>query len=283
LTNSVIFAIVSIYLVPKNKNMAVPAEDNLPNPNLATKNEEVRSSAEYLQSFEKNQLALETTLSKVQGKADQTTKRLHELADDSNSLLRGVLTGQIARHQRVARLITGDLEFLRPSSEEDVAYRLSVYDGLPGAIRQAVPLDTPLRFHGTRLSASRDIISSGEISSSEDREGISTSDWGGGGMISVTRAENIRHSVQDYVHLLDRDCTVPPGCIFVLRPATPDEAATTEIMGNVYFGEQPERLVGIMTAPENVSLVQGWSTAAGIDPNKVGEFFAVAEGLGKLI
>lgn len=262
--------------------MPAPAENTIPSANFSTAAEESRPDERYTHTFEKNRSKLETALNKAQDRARQTTERLEGLTDDSNPRLRGVLTGQLVRNQLSIRLIAGDLEFLRPSSDEDVAYRRRVYEELPAVIRKAAPPDVPLRFHGTRLSIARDIISSGEISSSEDREEINTSPWGGQGMISVTRPENVRHSVEDYIQLLDRDCTVPPGCIFVLRPVSAEEAGSTEIMENVYFGEQPERLVGIMTAPENIPLVQEWSVAAGVDPGKVGEFFAAAEGLGKV-
>lgn len=243
---------------------------------------EIANKAEepYLRVFEKQQKKAKEGLVITRAKEEQARERLGSLPDDASPLSRGALTRSLAMRQAAVRYLESNLEFMRPSSNEDRAYRLRVYEELPDAIHRAVPEGVPLRFHGTSLARTRNIFGSGELSSTDDREGYSTSPWGGPGMISVTKPYNVRHTVHDYTGLLDNDCVMPPGCIFVLTPGSTEEATSeSEIINNVYFRDDPGRLVGVMTAPENITVVQEWAKAAGVAPSKVGEFFAVANSL----
>ncbi|MCA9323658.1 hypothetical protein KC992_00995 [Candidatus Saccharibacteria bacterium] len=211
--------------------------------------------------------------------ADKRAK-LGELGEDANPRIRGVYLENVASLERGLRLNQGRLEFLRPANDTDVAYRTQVYSELPRRIRDLFPAGSPVRFHGSPIDRSRDILLSHGISSSVDREGISTSFDGGGGF-SVTIPEMTETTIHDFTDMLRDNCTVPAGCIFVLLPESDAdaEAGRRQIMGNVDFGEEPDRLVGIMTSPENIERVQGWCVESGVDPGLVGEFFEKSEEL----
>lgn len=195
----------------------------------------------------------------------------------------GAFRGTVVARERALMMTERELEFLRPSSDEDVAYRTRVYDELPRAVRDHTPEGLPLRFHGSHIYTSRDILEAGGISSSADRIGIDTS-WDTAGHISVTVPDDISHTVHDFTDLNAINYCTPAGCIFVMLPADQEDAelGASQAMANIDFSEDPNRLCGIMTSPENIARVREWASEAGIDPAKVSEFFAFAEGLGRL-
>jgi hypothetical protein len=195
----------------------------------------------------------------------------------------GVFRGTVVARERALMMAERELEFLRPSSDEDVAYRIRVYDELPGAVRAHAPEGLPLRFHGSHIYTSRDILEAGGISSSADRIGIDTS-WDTAGHISVTIPDDISHTVHDFTDLNTTNYCTPAGCIFVMLPADQEDAerGASQAMANIDFSEDPSRLCGIMTSPENIVQVREWASEAGIDPAKVSEFFEFVEGLGRL-
>ena len=71
--------------------------------------------------------------------------------------------------------IENQLEFLRPSSQEDMNYRLKQYNEFSEQVKSEVPDDLHLCFHGCPIYAAKQIIKDGEISSSVDRIGSETS------------------------------------------------------------------------------------------------------------
>lgn len=168
--------------------------------------------------------------------------------------------------------IIGELEFLRPANEEDIAYRLRQYDEFCEKISKEVPEDLPLRFHGCPIYTAKHILQDGEISSSVDRLGIETS-YDTEGQISVTTRKTIDTTVRGYTDLVG-NYNMPSGCIFVLLPK--DEAdekiGNSLLMGNINFKDEPDRLVGIITSPENIENVKEWGSQIGIDSLKIKDF-----------
>lgn len=175
------------------------------------------------------------------------------------------------------------LEFLRPSSEEDIAYRLRVMKELPAKILENTPPELPLRFHGAPIHVSRDIISSKGLSSSVDRLGIQTS-YDVADQVSVTTPESVRTTLDSYSGLMEENFNVPAGCVFVVLPKSKEEAdaGSSMLMSNVSFDEHPEQLFAIMTSGENVEQVKKWAQENDINPTKVKEFFEFADSLGEL-
>ena len=154
-------------------------------------------------------------------------------------------------------LIESQLEFLRPSSQDDMEYRLKQYNEFSKQIKAVVPDDLHLCFHGCPIYAAKHIIEDGEISSSVDRVGLSTS-----------------YDVQGYAGLTG-NYNLPAGCIFVILPQDENEIKTSEssmLIGNVSFRENPERLYSIITTPENIEVVTKWAEKANIDISKIHDF-----------
>jgi hypothetical protein len=195
----------------------------------------------------------------------------------------GLLDSSLTSVRRSLAINNDKLAFLRPSSEADIAYRLSLMDTLSGRIKETAPPELPLRLHGGPLYAARDAIFDGGLSSSVDRLGITTS-YDVSDQVSVTTAETVETTVGSYLSLNDEQYCMPPGCIFVLLPQSPEDAASAAsmLMRNVHFRENPKQLFGIMTAAENVQRVREWAEANGVDPTKVQEFFDFCKQMGQL-
>lgn len=168
-------------------------------------------------------------------------------------------------------ILEGQLEFLRPISMEDKDYRLRVLKELPSILEN---VDQNLRFHGTSIYHARSIIFNGNISSSEDRIGIKTS-YDIPGFISVTAPPNAWITIQGYTGLTELDFHVPAGCIFVIKASDRDMHSLT--MENVDFKDSPKSLVAVLASPEMIGKVQGWLSAAGMNPSLAMEFLKFAQ------
>lgn len=168
--------------------------------------------------------------------------------------------------------INEQIEFSRPENEEDIAYRQRQYDEFPNLIKSIVPNEIPLRFHGCLINVAQHILKDGEISSSVDRLGITTS-YDVEDQVSVTTKDTIETTVRGYAGL-SGNFNMPAGCIFVVLPRDEMDAKAGDsmLMSNVSFKENPERLVSIITSPENLQRVSQWAQEAGIDVAKICDY-----------
>jgi len=163
-------------------------------------------------------------------------------------------------------------EFSRPENEEDIAYRQRQYHEFPNLIKKIIPDDIPLRFHGCPINVAQHILRDGEISSSVDRLGITTS-YDVEDQISVTTKDTIETTVMGYAGLAG-DYNMPAGCIFVILPRDEKDAKSGDsmLMSNVSFKQYPERLVSIITSLENLKRLSQWAQESGIDISKICDY-----------
>lgn len=169
-------------------------------------------------------------------------------------------------------LIEGQLNFLRPARTEDIAYRNRQSKNFAEQIGRAVPSTLPLRFHGCPIYAAKEIIRSGCISSSVDRLGVGTS-YDGTDQISVTTKDTIGLTLDSYSNLTN-NYDLPAGCIFVVTPADPaDELLGSHMMmGNVDFLKNHDRLVAVISTPENIPNLQSWLKDRGLFGEKAYDY-----------
>lgn len=229
---------------------------------------------DYLEEYNKQK----TILANIE---KSITEQLKKALDRYNDALAGKfennervlslssITIEVKKH--ALSIILKKIEFLRPGTEEDMADRLSQYHDFSKNVKEVVPDNLPLRFHGSPIYNARSIISDGQISSSVDRLGFSTS-WDVSKQISVTTRDSIDISVRDYTDLITS--YMPCGCIFVLLPKDDIDAksGTSLLMGNVNFKKEADRLVSVITSKENVNCVKQWMIESGLDPKKVKNF-----------
>jgi len=180
---------------------------------------------------------------------------------------------QIADAERVLRIREGIIEFTRPPFEKDVEYRLKVIKSFPKKVKETVPDTLPLVFHGTRnIGDVRQIIKTNGLLTPEER-GESIISFAS--QIDVGAKTNIRTPCE---FAEPNYYWIPYGAIFSFLPK-PEEvekvnrtADGTEVFGGVNgvnFKQEPERLFGIITSPENIEQVQKWCIEYGLDSSKV--------------
>jgi hypothetical protein len=191
---------------------------------------------------------------------------------ENNSKLRAAYSTVLIR-EHAFLLEKNTEEFLRKPEQSDITYRLDIINNWPKKVAEVVPKDLPLRFHGCPIYTARAILSSGELSSSVDRLGWSTS-YDASEQISVSTAENVHISTDSYTDLTAEGCCLPAGCVFVLLPKNEAEAKSGDVllMDNISFTEEPNRLFAIVSTPENIARVSEWANAAGIPTDKVFDF-----------
>lgn len=176
---------------------------------------------------------------------------------------------KVATRMYALEQIKDQISFLRPSSKEDIEYRLRQYDEFSRKMRTCIPDDLPLRFHGCPIYTAKHIIESGELSSSVDRLGIETS-YDVAGQISVTTKNSLETTVQNYAGL-NGNYELPAGCIFVLLPQNDldAESGKSMLMNNVSIRKEPERLFAIITTPENYERLSEWCKNYNIEEEKI--------------
>lgn len=215
----------------------------------------------------------ESALQRVE-KAKEKYKKIKMDDTIDKKELRLEIAGRTVQSREYALgLIESQLKFLRPSSQEDMGYRLKQYNEFSKQIKAVVPDDLHLCFHGCPIYVAKHIIEDGEISSSVDRIGSSTS-YDVSDQVSVTTKNTIETTVQGYAGLTG-NYNLPAGCIFVILPQDENEIKTSEtsmLIGNVSFREKPERLYSIITTPENIEIVTEWAEKANIDISKIHDF-----------
>jgi len=183
-----------------------------------------------------------------------------------------IAANNVTRRVYALQQIKDQLTFLRPANEEDMRYRLRQYDEFHKIMKECIPEDLPLRFHGCKIYTAKYIIESGEISSSVDRLGIETS-YDITGQISVTTKDTLQTTVQGYAGL-NGTYELPGGCIFVLYPKDEFDAESGKsmLMENVNIRKEPNRLFAIITTPENIEIVKNWCQEYDIDSSKVYDY-----------
>ena len=172
-----------------------------------------------------------------------------------------------------------ELSFMRHNTKEDITERRAAFVNFAKEVLVVDPegkLD--LRFHSTTLSATKDIIQSGGLISSVDRTDgfLETTNYSN--EISVSEIQNIQYSIDYWTDIEGYNGCRPCGCMFVLQPASQEEANMihSRQMHNVYFQEHPEQLVGIVTTSENIERLQLWLQEKGLPKDIVCKFDAFA-------
>lgn len=230
----------------------------------------------HLEKFQKRQEILIRNKDRLQENLQKAIDKYEEIAksnvDQKEKRLK-IAKNAISSRRYALSKVEEQLEFLRPANDKDMEYRLRQYNEFARQMKDLVPDDFPLRFHGCPIYTAKHILESGELSSSVDRLGVETS-YDTAGQVSVTTKDSLDITIQGYTHLLDNS-NLPAGCVFVLLPKDEidAEAGDSLLMGNVDFKSEPDRLYGVITTPENVERISQWGKMYGIDlSDKVYDF-----------
>lgn len=164
--------------------------------------------------------------------------------------------------------------FLREPTKEDFTYRWQQCTEFSQKVARFADESEMLCFHGTDIFGARHILESGQISSGADRLGRATS-YDPPGRISVTNKDTVYTSVDHYMNLTG-NFLYPAGCLFVVKPKDKAEydqlSSTGWMIDNVNFKDNPDRLVAIITTPENIERINDWAQKSNIDTAKIMNF-----------
>lgn len=169
-------------------------------------------------------------------------------------------------------------EFMRLPTAEDLTYRARLVNALPGILNN-IPEYHHLRFHGTSLMATHQILEHSVISSAVDHDGTPRS-MDIQGKISVTSRSSCLVTIRDYLNI-SKNC-VPVGCVFVVLPKESEAVSSerTMTMSNVKLkdndGTISHQLLGILCSPETLGTVQSWLHEMGYPEELAKEYFAFA-------
>ena len=241
--------------------------------------------SETLEKFEKKKMLLTKNKELAESRLQSALAKHQELQTsdiDKKETRLEISMKNISVRKHALELLEDKLEFLRPENPDDIAYRNRQYEEFPKKIKEIVPDNLPLRFHGCPIYAAKKIIHDGEISSSADRLGYETS-FDSEGQISVTTKQTIETTIWGYTDL-GGDYNIPAGCVFVLLPKDENDAKAGDsmLMENVSFKENPDRLFAIITSSENIENIKKWSQESGIDISKIHDFDGFIQNFDKL-
>ena len=211
--------------------------------------------------------------------------RLEQKIEERDDRRTEMYVRQLADAKRILRIQEAKVEFARLPFEKDVEYRLKVIKWFPKKVKENVPDDLPLVFHG--------VSNIGEIKQIIKTNGLLTPDQRGESMTSFATQIDVgaKTNVQVPCEFAEPNYYwMPYGGIFAFLPK-PEEVDkvnktgdSTEVFGGVdgvNFKQEPERLLGIITSPENIEKIKGWCKEYGLDSSKVMTHDSFIESVGK--
>lgn len=209
---------------------------------------------------------------KVEIKISLLKEKLNEYPQDSR--VYEAFSQQIRDTERNLRQINDIIEFMRPSNDKDINSRLRIYKEFPKVIDETFPDGFPIVFHGTNnIGTVREILKTGGLLTPEQRNESRTSF---ASAIDVTYKSNILVSCE--FADAGSGSFLPYGAIFAFKPkedeierviSTGQSSEVAQGVDGVSFRDQPQRLYGIITTPENIEKVKEWCEQYGIDSKKV--------------
>lgn len=224
--------------------------------------------------YEKEKTRAPIQINKYKKQVEDTEKELNEaIANNETAFIikeyQRILSEDIHTLQQYEELNT----LLRKPNEDDIAYRVHHSQQFPQKIIDNLSHDDMLCFHGTTILGAKNILLSSSISSGADRFGRATS-FDPPGKISVTNKDTAETSIRQYMRLTDNFC-YPAGCLFVVTAKNKEEYDNLPsgwMIDNVDFKENPDRLVAVITTPENIARVRNWAKEGGIKTSKIMDF-----------
>lgn len=217
----------------------------------------IKRNSEYIEELKKEKMKLE-----------------NRIKNTTNADIINAINISLRRLDYTINDLLKESLFYRNPIQEDIDYRVEYISSKSFLLDfyNCLPEDLPLRFHGSPIQRVKQIIESGEISSSVDRVGFETSTNNVSNQISTHDKSLFHKSILYYT-----DLTIiykPLGCIFVLIDPNNSKIIDYGIcsMQNFNLKENQEKLFGIITSPESAVLVREWCNQNGIDGNKVFDY-----------
>jgi len=214
-------------------------------------------------------------IERISGYVENATQRFETVKQSYSSDTKEYQRAEAEMHRWEQSLdeVKLQLEFIRPNTKEDIEYRERQANTFVERLQEIMPPSLDLRFHGTQLCFTREILRTGEISSTADRYDGYIKSTDRSGEISASNINTLRDTIYFFSDLSGYVSCAPAGCIFALLPKDKEDAELGyNLLKNVDFNKNPEQFFGIFTTPENIKQVQKWVSEAKLNPDLVYTF-----------
>ena len=165
------------------------------------------------------------------------------------------------------------LDFIRENTDYDIEYRRNVEKNFASKLKDVMPDNLDLRFHGTPIYFAKEILDSKTISSSADRFDGYIHSTDNKGEFSVSDINSLSRTVNWFLDIESHQRGLPCGALFVLTSDGQTEQQHKEsLMDTVDFNKEPERLYAVVSTPENMNDLKTWVQEAGLSSDLVFTF-----------
>lgn len=155
--------------------------------------------------------------------------------------------------------------FIRENQDADIGYRNQLVGSFAKQVKSLLPENSVLRFHGTSIFFAEEILKSGKISSLAERFDGYIKSTDATAKISVSDVNGLARTVNYFMDANSYLRCMPCGCLFVLDgEGQALEQDARDVMDSVDFNKDPEKLVAVISSPENVEKIKGWLDDAGL-------------------
>lgn len=164
------------------------------------------------------------------------------------------------------------LRFIRPNDIDDIEYRNYQYQEFTTRLQSVTCMPLDIRYYGATIYNAEQIIKSKSIKPMPDSENEYTQFTDVSGQIPASTIQNLYKIIDYHSDIKAYERSLPCGCIFAIFPKGIQDYQSQDYINAVDFGQNPERLFGIITTPENNELVKKWMEEENLNPEQVYTF-----------
>ena len=226
-----------------------------------------------VEKIEKLKKMCSELIQKNQEKLRKLKEKLEQSETENDEIKIEYYKRLISKKEDTIRNCQGRMNNLRMPMAEDTIDRENIIKEFAKKVSEVIPDDVALVFHGNKnISQVEEIIESGGLLTPEER-GVESSSYAT--KIDVTNKYNIQVSLE-FAEL--GGCYIDPyGAVFVFMPKEEEVEGVINSKGtmveigvdSIHFTEEPERLIAIITAPENIERLKSVAKKSNLDEEKI--------------
>ena len=230
----------------------------------ANKEPDTESYKEFVSCQDSNRSDIARFKKYIAGYSDRLEQYQTQGVDPGSSMYQDTLS-DLQRFQYSLYEAERASKFIRENTVEDIEYRKNYLPLFAEKLKNILPENPCVAFHGTPVYFAEEILKSGKISSTADRFDGYDKSTDGAGQISVSDINSLSRTVNFFLDVSAYQRCLPCGCLFVLDAKEQTEKQRAgSLMNSVDFHKDPEKLLAVISTPENLERVQGWLKNAGL-------------------
>ena len=225
--------------------------------------------------FEAKKRTIASQIEKDKQRIETLKGKIEQIKSDSSKInILNSFNTYLVDAERNLRVHQSIYEYMRPNAKEDVEKRIKILKEFPSAVKESIPDNIPLVFHGTKnIGTVLQIIKTGGLLTPEQKGESYTSF---ASQIDVTYKNDINVTCE-FAEPGILDSYLPYGAIFAFTPLDEEidivvKTKGTEVAGGVdgvRFTDEPDRLFSIITTSENKQKIEEWCEEYGWPNGKV--------------